>query len=235
MNKIIAGVATATLFAIASPVFASTGHGWFYSNNGGDITVTNNNSAHVQNTVAVNANTGYNTADGGNGDQGGNGGNATGSPANAGNGGAGGRGGNGGEIHTGNAIATSYVTNNVNRNKTVVTDGCGCDSSFGHNGQGDITVSNTSRARVANMVAVNANTGYNTADGGNGDQGGNGGNATGSHVWWWFQNNGAANAGNAGNGGAGGTGGLVVTGHADALSDIANVVNTNITRITRGL
>lgn len=134
MNKIIAGVATATLFAIASPVFASTGHGWFYSNNGGDITVTNNNSAHVQNTVAV-----------------------------------------------------------------------------------------------------NANTGYNTADGGNGDQGGNGGNATGSHVWWWFQNNGAANAGNAGNGGAGGTGGLVVTGHADALSDIANVVNTNITRITRGL
>lgn len=74
---------------------------------------------------------------------------------------------------------------------------------------GDIKVKNRNRAVVTNTVTVIANTGGNTA------AGGNGGTAIG----------GSANGGN--------NTGDIATGTAKAKSKVTNVVNTNVTRIRR--
>ena len=111
------------------------GWGW----GGDDVTVRNNNTAHVTNLVGTIADTGDNNADGyegGDGSEGGDTGNANGGAggghhwwwggSDGGNGGttgeadggAGGEGGWGGQIQTGNAAAETAVVNVVNRNVT---------------------------------------------------------------------------------------------------------------------
>ena len=85
---------------------------------GGEVTVTNNNTAVVINKVSTQASTGGNDANGSNGGGGGNGGGVSGS-GNSNTGGRGGRGGSGGAggvVVTGNASAGSSVLNKVNTN-----------------------------------------------------------------------------------------------------------------------
>ncbi len=90
---------------------------------------------------------------------------------------------------------------------------------------GDVTVENYNSAYVYNEVVTVANTGSNTASGGNGGMAGNGGavlNSSDGNM-----------GGNGGNGGKGGNGGMVMTGNADAGTQIDNIVNTNDTEIDR--
>lgn len=87
----------------------------------------------------------------------------------------------------------------------------------GHGGDADVDGGNGGVA-----VGGDAGFGGNGDEGGNGghgDQGGNGGN-TGA-------------TGDAGEGGEGGDGGVIVTGYADMRANIANVINSNITRIKK--
>src|SRR3989338_1353598 len=72
--------------------------------------------------------------------------------------------------------------------------------------RGDVTVGNSNRAMVKNYVDTTAKTGYNDANGGNGGGG--------------FGND-------------GGNGGMIFSGSAGAGSGVANLVNSNITRIRR--
>lgn len=239
------GVAVATLFAFTTPAAA-----FFMGGNGDDneITVTNTNNATVHNTVHVDAKTGKNDADGGNGSRGGNGGSARGDGDNT--GGRGGNGGNGalgGYIVTGDAAAVASVYNDVNRSNTTVRDNCGCEEErnpfnfFGNNDDNDIRVANRNHATVGNSVDVDAKTGGNDADGGNGSYGGNGGSATGDRehrghffFWWGNDDTDTNTGGNGGNGGHGGIGGEIYTGNATAGAEVSNVVNRNVTRVTRG-
>lgn len=88
----------------------------------------------------------------------------------------------------------------------------------------DITVTNNNGAYVKNDVDVSASTGGNDANGGTGSAAGNGGDVNNSD-----DNN---TGGNGGNGGDGGDGGVIVTGNAVAVSEIANDVNYNKTKIS---
>jgi hypothetical protein len=76
---------------------------------------------------------------------------------------------------------------------------------------GDITVGNVNSGVVYNTTYVKANSGDNSAKGGGS-----------SHFSWWGGSN------------AGGEGGTIKTGTADSYGEVANIVNTNVTRITRG-
>jgi hypothetical protein len=222
----VIALALATVFTLA-PV----SHAWFWPGSNSDVKVTNNNSANVTNNISSEAETGENTANGGDGEQGGNGGSATGSSwgwwgsngeNNGGNGGAGGDGGIGGVIDTGNATSVVGVENSVNYTYTSV-DSCGCEDGFAKR-RGDVTVRNNNNAWVTNNVESEAETGENTANGGDGEQGGNGGSASGKG------NN------NGGNGGAGGDGegdGLIMTGDASSGVVVVNRVNRTVTRVVR--
>lgn len=200
-----------------------------------NISVINNNDAYVTNYVDVTAKTGGNNADGGTGSAAGDGGDIYNGnsgddveDSSTGNGGNGGNGGAGGLIVTGGAVATSYLTNDVNFNKTKIDVPCDCND-FGNV---NITVNNYNDAHVTNHVDVKAKTGHNDANGGDSgcgcDGGGNGGdiNNNGDDV----QN---SHTGSGGNAGAGGAGGTIITGVADSLSSVVNLVNHNITRIRR--
>ena len=86
--------------------------------------------------------------------------------------GAGGQGGNnggGGTIITGDAYAEACIINIVNTNITEI-DTCG-DGDEDCHGDGDVTVENNNSASVENEVEATANTGDNTANGGDGSDG----------------------------------------------------------------
>jgi len=262
------------LYAIPALANGEYGDGW----GADEVTVSNNNTASVSNEVSVSASTGGNDADGGDAGYGGAGGRGGrnagdggrgsrvgdggdgGNTGDGGNGGAGGDGGMGGIITTGNASAWSEIENTVNVNKTTI-EACGCDDQEGElsffSRRDDISVRNRNNANVSNDVEVRAETGYNDADGGDGENGGdasrggssagNGGDAGSTHIHhWWFGEgeydvdggNGGdgGNTGDGGNGGTGGEGGMggdILTGDADASSVVVNTVNRNVTRVRR--
>lgn len=225
---IVGSIVALSMVALTNPAAAYGNH---YTPQSNDITVTNNNSAYVSNTVSVGSNTGGNSVVGGNTGAAGNGGNAHGSQATAGNGGTSGGSSNDGLIQTGDAAALSAISNNINTNRTKVTTDCGCQGRTG----GDVEVTNSSKAKVGNTVEVDANTGYNAVVGGTSGAAGNGGNAS-AHSWSKWNHHmaghgGSATSGNGGNTGTSNNLGTVVTG--DALSDsvVVNVVNRNITRV----
>ena len=221
---IVGSIVALSMVALTNPAAAYGNH---YAPQSNDITVTNSNSAYVNNTVNVGSNTGGNSVTGGNTGGAGEGGDARGSRATAGDGGTSGGSNNDGFIQTGNAAALSAISNNINTNRTKVTTDCGCQ---GRNG-GDVEVTNRSNAKVTNNVTADANTGYNGVAGGTSGAAGNGGNAS-AHSWSkWNHHNGGATAGNGGNTGTSNNLGTIGTG--DALSDsvIVNVVNRNITRV----
>jgi hypothetical protein len=140
-----------------------------------------------------------------------------------------------------------------------VQDSCGCPEDDGpsfpwHFGRSnrdngndgddnDIKVDLSNSASVHNTVKVEAETGDNEADGGDGDEGGNGGDAEGDEdrnrnnnhyfSWWSPQGGNENNGGAGGNGGAGAEGGQIVTGTATSFAEIVNVVNRNVTRVSR--
>src|SRR3989344_3671043 len=84
--------------------------------------------------------------------------------------------------------------------------GVASPASAWHWSSSDITVGNTNSAYVKNSVDTTASTGGNDANGGNGGGG--------------FGND-------------GGNGGMIFSGSAGAGSGVANLVNSNITRIRR--
>lgn len=214
----VGSVIMLALTLTASPASAF----WFNSD---DVTVSNNNSAYVKNVVETEADSGDNYAGGSTGGQGGQGGSVQGvsNDNNDAQGGSGGNGGIGGTVLTGNASATSDVSNMVNRNDTRVSS-CGCEgNSF--SGSGDVSIRNRNRVAVKNYIETEAETGDNKAKG---SQGGNGGNA--GYV------GGFGNDGNEVDGGSGGDssdGGYISTGSASARTEVLNVVNKNITRVRR--
>lgn len=221
------------------PAFASEGGGGWDHHGGQNIdnsvSVSNDNDATVINIVSTEADTGSNTANGGdaygNGGDGGNG-------KNGGNGGNAGNGGDGGIILTGDATAKSVVINDVNNNDTDVTAAsCGCDDNGGrHHKRGSVdnsvTVNNDNDAKVVNKVSTEADTGENTANGGsaygNGGDGGDGSSKHGHHGW-----GGGGSGGDGGDAGNGGLGGIISTGNATAKSVVVNRVNTTVTRVQR--
>ena len=216
--------------------------------------VVNMNGAMVHNEVMVGANTGRNLADGSYGGSGGSGGNISnidGSEENGdvrdsvtGRGGDGGAAAIGGTVVTGDATVTALVSNDVNNNLTTV-DYCACeklDEDCCENSEEDccenseedccdenIRVKNMNFAMLDNRLIVGANTGRNDALGSYGGEGGGGGS---------IKNSGDGDVDGSttslgGNGGAGGEGGVVQTGASVAISELMNMVNTNITRIRR--
>jgi len=185
MKKALIAITAVALFVVASPAFAQT------KQNHGNIVVSNSNFAATVNVVHTNANTGHNQV------------NNHVWRHNR---------GTSGFVVTGNAHAATWITNDVNYNKTVVNDGCGCNA-------GDVTVRNRNGAFTFNAVQTGANTGYNTV----------GGSDLGSilsvqppekpqksRVW------------------SGYTSRFVVTGVANSQTGITNIVNSNVTRVNRG-
>lgn len=140
MKKLFVGLTVMALMAMTvAPALA------YYPpmpSDSSDVTVTNNNSATVSNSVNVSAITGYNYALGGS---------ATGKNATGGS--------NTGDITTGDAYARAKVVNVVNSNTTKVCAPCvDCE--------GNVEVANNNGANVGNGVGVLADTGENVAAGG---------------------------------------------------------------------
>lgn len=222
------------------------------SRNDNDIKVSVTNQATVNNNIEAEAKTGNNEAAGGDGEEGGNGGEAEGTGDNtAGNGGNGGSGALGGYIVSGDATAYSSIINEINIVKTKITDSCGCEADrptmfpfFNRRDTGDdndIRVRVNNNASVMNDVEVEAETGDNEADGGDGEEGGDGGEAENRggrdtrmmmpffSFWSSDDNHGGA----GGTGGTGGVAGEIYSGNATSGSEVVNVVNRIVTRITR--
>ena len=135
--------------------------------------------------------------------------------ANGGNAWKGGDAGKGGFIKTGDAVATANVTNQANYN-LVEADLCGCE------GLGDVTVSAFNSGVIHNGTSAGAYTGANDA---------NGGSASGSsksHHKFLFHYYGGGSSSDGGNGGA------IWTGDATAKATVANIVNSNVTRLGDG-
>jgi hypothetical protein len=226
MKKVLAGLTTLGMLAVAAPAFASV--------NSSALIITNSNSGNVtSNTTAV-SNTGLNFADGsqgGDGEEGGNSGNATNSgnngnagSGNGGNGGEGGAGGSGGLVHTGDAHADAGAANQANSNSTRVRVAGGLNSSAA-------VATQLNTGNINDTTTALASTGLNAAagsEGGDGDEGGNSGNATHSGDQG---NSNTGNGGKGGNGGAGGLGGTVRTGDSRSNSGAVNVLNTNFLRV----
>jgi len=207
------------VFALALTAAPALGFWW----GGDDVNVSNSNGASVHNIVTSSANSGGNTANGGSAGGAGNGGSVWFSDDDntGGNGGAGGDGGNGGSVTTGTAGAYTNILNQANTNDTRVNL-CGCED----DNDGDTNVRNRNWAHVGNVVYSGANSGDNNADGGSADgEGGNGGKVFGSD-----DDNRGGNGGSAGDAGDGGT---VRTGLAGSESWITNILNSNLTRVTR--
>ena len=184
--------------------------------------------AMVMNHVEAKADTGDNSADGSYAGDGGNGGdieNEYGEQdvegATTGNGGTGGNSGFGGAVQTGDATASSAIANAVN--STIVrVDGCTCDS------LGKVRVRTHNSAFLMNSIRTKADTGDNYADGSYAGSGGNGGdieNEGGDGDDNADQEVDDATTGSGGNGGTSSDGGSVLTGAADARSELTNIVN----------
>lgn len=259
MTKATAITLAVVVAAVAMMLFAAPASAFGRGGSDEETKVSNTNTATVSNTMTVKANTGKNDTNGGDGEEGGNGGDVEGVNkwGQGGNGGNGGNGGHGGLILTGDATAYGTISNDVNYNKTKI-QGCGCDEesespwarffNFGGKNGGDkeTKVKNENTATVSNSMDVKANTGKNVSDGGDGEEGGNGGDVEGdkqggykndafSRFFSWM-NKGGTSSGQGGDGGAGGNGGhggIVTTGEAYSDGLIMNVVNRNVTRITR--
>jgi hypothetical protein len=215
MKKILVGLTALSLLALVAGPALAYGH-----RSSSDINIENENDADIDNTVITIANTGDNTASGGNG---GNGGNVVG-------GGEGGNGGDGvgGYIDTGNANADATVINVANTNYTRVKAPCSRCS-------GEIEVENDDNdADVDNKVVTKAETGDNTASEGDG---GNGGSVTqqqqSCHHRCGCQNPPSQCPCPEGGDGGNGEGGYILTGDADSSAKVITVVNTNITRVRR--
>lgn len=201
----------------------------------GNTSVKNWNSATVENLLVVKADTGDNYAGGSEGGDGGNGGDVENEgtdqdvdTATTGNGGNGGNAGPGGIVLTGMAIARGKIVNVVNTSDTAITR-CGCNGPK-DKVEGDDKVKNYSDANVGNAGIVKADTGDNTAAESEGGDAGNGGDIENESSTQDVKD---SNTGNGGNGGNGSFGGLVRTGDSSAEGKIVNVVNKNVTRILR--
>jgi len=223
---------------IDAAVNYDTGNGSFNyakSTDNDSITVDNYDKAKVENDVDTYASTGYNGA-------GGNSGNV--------------------DIATGDAVAAATVSNQVNYILTEINDSCGCEDD-GILGAGNaltgkhswnyafatdndsILVKNVKKAKVENKVDTYAETGWNGAEGNGGEyhrwvheessettwSGGHHhlflpeGHHGGSNSWWSYSETVTRPMGGDVN---------ITTGDATAASGVVNVVNTDITRITRG-
>ncbi len=245
MKKAIALAAVAAFMLSAAPAQAF----WWGGNNGSEITVvvSNSNSANVENNVETTASTGGNTANGGSANNNDvtvddNDSDSTDVLTTA-------RGGNGGIILTGDANATSLVSNIVNSNETDVELSCGCDEEESngwfqhHRGGNDVTVTviGSNSSTVKNTVDTKAKTGRNTANGGaadyndvdvtdNGEEEENN-----NHHHWWGGNNNDDDESTVDVDALsqGGLGGSIGTGDADAYTSIVNMVGGNVARVTR--
>src|SRR3989344_1970540 len=102
MKKIITLVAVLALVAVASPALANGGH---HRSSGTDIDVDVDNSAYVKNVDDTTASTGGNDSSGGSARNYVRGGSVNNTTAN---------GGSTGDIDTGDATATTLITNTVN-------------------------------------------------------------------------------------------------------------------------
>jgi len=105
-----------------------------------------------------------------------------------------------------------------------------------------VIVTNSNSASVSNDADVKANTGKNEAHGGNSGKAGNGGNAEsdGGFPFWYkywdgdYDYSGYGNlGGEGGKSGSAGDGGTITTGDALSVSEMASIVNDNVTRITK--
>ena len=215
-KKLIAILATLPVATLGAAGFA-------LANDTGNVVVTNVNSAVVVNEVLTFASTGGNSSDGGSGGSAGNGGSVLNSDDGnmGGNGGNGGMGGNGGTVMTGEAMAVTDILNDVNYNETDINR-CECDNG---DTEGDDVVTNVNGALLGNGVGTLADTGSNSTNGGSGGSAGSGGSVE--------ESDDDNVGGNGGAGNAGGSGGSTTTGPSTAVSQLVNLINTNITRILR--
>lgn len=233
---ILAGILAAVAFNLYT-FNASANYGGDRGNDG-DRTEINieNEDTEVENEMSVTANTGGNRADGGDSGQGGgqkppHPGGLTIFQMPEGQGGNAGPGGDGGTINTGAATAYGTVYNDVNSSRVVV-EGCGCEEgsrlSFMHmflsrdDGKNlEIGIENED-TEVENELDVLANTGRNSANGGDS----RGGGSSFSPWTMWFGHF----MGEEG----GGDGGTIRTGGAYADGFISNVVNRSVVRVLNG-
>ena len=197
--------------------------------NDGNDRVTNVNKGMVINHVSSRAETGENYAGGSRGGDGGNSGWIGGEEtevddSSTGNGGNGGSAAEGGYIQTGEAVATSQATTELNSSDTRINR-CGCAG-----GDGNVRVRNYNEGFVGNGVDSKAETGENAAKG---SYGGDGGGSGGIGAYAGGTDIEGSTTGTGGTGGNGSTGGTVQTGRSDALSSVVNMINRTITRITR--
>ena len=224
MKKIIAitAVSTVALFMGAQTASAQ-GMPYPIPVFGNNVVVTNHNSATITNVIEAEANTGFNSADGGNAGGAGDAGSVMCSDGGntGGNGGNGGNAGNGGAVYSGSAVAVAGAQNYANSNNTVVADNCCEDDSD----MGNVRVHNSNYVNIMNFVYSAANTGFNSADGGNAGGAGAGGSVMGVDD--------GNIGGNGGNGGNAGNGGAVYSGYAESYAGSVTSVNSNITRIRR--
>ncbi|KKQ77540.1 MAG: hypothetical protein A3A96_02405 [Candidatus Zambryskibacteria bacterium RIFCSPLOWO2_01_FULL_39_39] len=210
MKKFIAFASAAAFLVSAVPALAFGG--FHFSSSDLDIDVDVDNDAYVKNDVDTTASTGGNTSTGGSARNRVSGGNVDNTEAN---------GGDTGDIDTGDAFATTYVTNTVNSNDIVVRSDCGC------RGEADLDVDVDNDATVKNYVDTKAKTGHNDSVGGNASNKVKSNSSHSYHHWFGGSNsvdNTEANGGDAGE---------ITTGDADAYSDVVNVVNTNVVRVRR--
>lgn len=117
-----------------------------------------------------------------------------------------------GDIDTGDAYASGKVYNVVNSNLTDVKAPCSRNCKGG-----DIEVENKNSAFVSNGLSVGADTGTNDAFAGD---------ATATGGCHHHCNSGTANGGSVN--------GEIQTGDAGSSGKVVNVVNTNLTRVSRG-
>lgn len=222
-------------------------------NDGGEhqTRISIHSSAMVMNEVETAANTGGNLADGSYAGTGGDGGGIENSDGEqdvegttTGTGGDGGNSGFGGAIQTGNALAETSITNNINSN-IIRVDDCGC---LGSTSLSLLRIRTHDFAFLGNRARTSANTGENDALGSYAGTGGDGGeieNGDNDDHHGPEKTNGNGNDhdddasqevddSTTGNGGAGGDssdGGSVLTGLATSRTSIVNLINSNLIRV----
>jgi hypothetical protein len=213
------------------------------------VHISLSSKAMVKNKVRTVANTGGNTAEGSYAGDGGDGGdieNEGGEQdvegAMTGNGGTGGNSGLGGAVQTGNASASTSLTNTVNSNDIEINN-CECEGQLGR-----VRIRTHDFAYLGNRVGTKANTGDNLANGSEAGDGGDGGDIENGDDEYpgpiFAVTNGDdgddedndqevddSTTGSGGNGGASDAGGSVLTGHASSRAVIVNNVNSNRIRI----
>ena len=196
-----------------------------------DINVFNDNYADVYNEVIVTANTGGNDANGGDGGDGGDSGD---SGSGAGDGGAGGDGGVGGDGGFGGEGADA---GDGGAGGNAYSENCGCDDKVYDYPMPRDVGPEYNEEYDYEMYPYLGDTNYGGFGGDAGD-GGHGGNAghggEGGNGAWGGNGGNTGDTGRGGDAGRGARGGVIVTGFADSLAAVANVVNRNISRIRRG-